>query len=130
MQRVITINLNGNAYQLDEPGFDALRAYLDEANARLEGNPDRTEILNDLERAVADKCLRCLGQGKTVVSTQEIEQMLREIGPVEGGGAASSGSSTRGARVGSGGGPYGDGAHLYQIREGAMISGVCNGLGA
>ena len=28
MQKVISINLNGNAYQLDESGYDALRAYL------------------------------------------------------------------------------------------------------
>ena len=40
MQKVITINLNGNAYQLDETGYEALRAYLDQAGARLAGNPD------------------------------------------------------------------------------------------
>ena len=28
MQRVITINLNGNAYQIDESGHAALVAYL------------------------------------------------------------------------------------------------------
>ena len=27
MQKVITINLNGNAYQLDESGYDVLREY-------------------------------------------------------------------------------------------------------
>src|SRR5436309_746633 len=89
MQKVITINLNGNAYQLDEPGYVALHAYLVEAAARLEGNPDRAEILADLERAVAEKCLRLLGRGKTVVSALEVDQILREIGPVDGEGAGS-----------------------------------------
>src|SRR3954471_3372169 len=84
MQKVITINLNGNAYQLDEPGYEALRNYLAHAEARLAGNPDRTEIMNDLERAVAERCLRILGRGKTVVSTVEVEQILREVGPVDG----------------------------------------------
>jgi hypothetical protein len=28
MQKVISINLNGNAYQLDESGYDPLREYL------------------------------------------------------------------------------------------------------
>ncbi len=41
MQKVITINLNGNAYQLDETGYDALRAYLDHADAQLGANPDK-----------------------------------------------------------------------------------------
>ena len=29
MNKVITINLGGNAYQLEEGGYDALRAYLE-----------------------------------------------------------------------------------------------------
>ena len=33
MQKVITINLNGNAFQLDEDGYEALRAYLGDAKA-------------------------------------------------------------------------------------------------
>lgn len=33
MHRVVTINLNGQAYQLDENAYDALRAYLDRAEA-------------------------------------------------------------------------------------------------
>jgi phage shock protein PspC (stress-responsive transcriptional regulator) len=127
MQKVIAINLNGNAYQIDEPGYEALYAYLAEAGARLEGNPDAPEIIGDLERAVAEKCLRYLGRGKTVVSTAEMEQILREIGPVDG-GPASAGSPAGGVRY-SPAPPWGP-RRLYQIREGAMVSGVCNGLGA
>jgi phage shock protein PspC (stress-responsive transcriptional regulator) len=132
MQRVIAINLNGNAYQLDEPAYEALHAYLADATGRLEGNPDGAEIVGDLERAVAEKCLRYLGRGKTVVSTAEIEQILREIGPVDGGaGAAHAGGAPGGASAASQAEPAGGAPkRLYQIREGAMISGVCNGLGA
>jgi phage shock protein PspC (stress-responsive transcriptional regulator) len=125
MQKVIAINLNGNAYQIDEPGYEALHAYLADAAARLEGNPDGAEIIGDLERAVAEKCLRSLGRGKTVISTAEMEQILREIGPVDGGAAAASPGSARQASAAAG-----SPKRLYQIREGAMVSGVCNGLGA
>ena len=88
MQKVITINLNGNAFQLDEHGYEALRAYLEHAEAQLGGNPDASEIIRDLEQSVAEKCQRLLGPGKSVVTTAEITQILREIGPVENGGAA------------------------------------------
>ena len=88
MQKVITINLNGNAYQLDEDGYEALRAYLEHAEAQLGGNPDASEIVRDLEQSIAEKCQRLLGPGKSVVTTAEIEQMLREIGPVESSAAA------------------------------------------
>ena len=121
MQKVITINLNGNAFQLDEQGYEALRAYLEHAEAQLGGNPDAVEIIRDLEQSIAEKCARLIGPGKSVVATAEIAQILREIGPVENAGSAAAPSA-------SGGAPQPK--RLYQIREGAMVSGVANGLAA
>lgn len=128
MQKVITINLNGNAYQLDESAYETLRFYLDTAAAQLAANPDKAEILADLEQAIADKCKRFLGPGKTVVSEGEIDQVLREIGPVDGGhGASQPGQPLRpAASAATTSAPK----RLYQIREGAMFSGVCNGIAA
>ncbi len=121
MQKVITINLNGNAYQLDEHGYEALRAYLEHAEAQLGGNPDASEIIRDLEQSIAEKCLRLLGPGKTVVTTAEVAQILRDIGPVE-----STGSGPQPTSADTVPTPK----RLYQIREGAMLSGVANGLAA
>jgi phage shock protein PspC (stress-responsive transcriptional regulator) len=130
MQKVITINLNGNAYQLDETGYEALRAYLEQAEQQLGANPDRAEIVRDLEQSIAEKCMRFLGPGKTVVSSLEVEQILREIGPVDGGiGAGAAGGpepASHAPRDAAAKPPR----RLYQIREGAMLSGVCNGLAA
>jgi phage shock protein PspC (stress-responsive transcriptional regulator) len=120
MQKVITINLNGNAYQLDEDGYEALRAYLAHAGAQLGGNPDASEIVRDLEQSIAEKCQRLLGPGKSVVTNAEIAQILREIGPVENGGGADAAQNSAPLQP----------KRLYQIREGAMVSGVANGLAA
>jgi hypothetical protein len=83
MQKVITINLNGNAYQLDESGYEALHQYLADASRALESNPDRAEIVADLEQAIADKCQRFLGASKTVIAAAEVEQIVREMGPID-----------------------------------------------
>jgi hypothetical protein len=83
MHKVIVINLNGHAYQVDEIGHDALRAYLDRAEAQLRGNPDLAEIMADLEQAIGEKCQRFLNPHKTVVSAAEVEQILAEMGPVD-----------------------------------------------
>jgi phage shock protein PspC (stress-responsive transcriptional regulator) len=125
MQKVITINLNGNAYQLDETAYGLLRTYLDAAELQLKDNPDKAEIISDLEQAIADKCNRVLGARKTVVSTAEVKQIIEEMGPVEGtpGEPASEKQERRRTEAGA---PK----RLYQIREGAMISGVCKGLAA
>ena len=49
MQKVISVNLNGNVYQLDESGYDTLREYLASAEQQLRDNPDRADIMADLE---------------------------------------------------------------------------------
>lgn len=121
MQKVITINLNGNAYQLDEHGYEALHAYLERAEAQLGANPDKAEIIRDLEQSVAEKCMRQLGPGKSVVTAAEIEQILREIGPVDGGAAHAPHGATSHAGAADATSPP---KRLYQIREGAMLSGV------
>ena len=102
MHKVISINLNGNAYQLDEAGYEALRLYLALAQEQLEDNPDRDEIIADLEQAIADKCQAYLGQHKTVVAAAEVERIVAEMGPVssapEEGGRPAGEATAGGAR--------------------------------
>lgn len=128
MQKVITVNLNGHPYHLEEAGHDGLREYLARAERDLEGNPDRAEIMADLEQAIADKCRRFLGAHKSVVTAAEVEQIIREMGPID----ASAGESRH---AGAGAGTQRDAGaagpkRLYRIREGAMVAGICSGLAA
>jgi len=133
MQKVVSISLNGIAYQLEEPGYNQLRVYLERAEARLKDSPDRTEIMNDLEQAIGEKCARALGTHKTVVNEAEIARILEEMGPVETaeekteGPAAAEGAKAEQAAPFGGGEPR---KRLYNIREGAMWAGVCNGIAA
>jgi len=142
MNKVVTINLQGIAVQLEEAGYDALRAYLDGAARQLAGNPDRDEIIADIEQAIADKCRAVLGAYKTVVGAGEIAQIIQEMGPVENasGGAgegAAAGAAATGAQAAAGKSgaesppPPPPPVHrLYKVPEGAMVGGVCNGIAA
>jgi phage shock protein PspC (stress-responsive transcriptional regulator) len=121
MERVVTINLNGNPYQLDEPAFDTLRGYLSRAEAALADNPDKAEVIRDLEQAIADKCASYLSPSKSVVSAAEMAKILEEMGPVEGETIAS-------ANAGAANEP--PRKRLYRIADGAQIAGVCNGIAA
>jgi phage shock protein PspC (stress-responsive transcriptional regulator) len=127
MRKVITINLNGKAYQIEDDGYEALRRYLDRAEAQLAGNPDRQEILSDLEQAIGDKCGGFLGAHKNVVSAAEVEQVIQQMGPVE----DSLGESTAGAAAdpaAGGGAPRV--RRLYRLAEKKLLAGVCTGLAA
>ncbi len=117
MQKVISASLDGRVFVLEATGYDRLRAWLDESAARLHDNPDRDEILSDLERSLADKCAAVLLTGRQFISNGEIESMLAELGPID------TGAETK-PRAGAAPG------RLYQIREGAVLTGLCRGLGA
>ena len=130
MEKVVSINLNGNAYQLEEKGYEALRSYLERSQARLQDNPDRAEIMADIEQAIAEKCSRFLGPSKTVVSAAEVDVIIAEMGPVESAETQGEPGSQAGAG-GAGANAAGNAPkRLYQIREGAMLTGVCKGIAA
>lgn len=123
MNKVITINLNGRAYQLEEQGYEALRRYLDEARAKLGENPDKDEIMADFEQAIADKCDTYLSANKTVVTATEIEEIIKKMGPVDGSSATKTDAADGAA---SSPAPK----RLYRIQEGAWLFGVLNGFAA
>ena len=157
MNKVISVNLGGIAFQLEESGYDALHVYLAKAQASLVADPDKEEILADIESAIGEKFRVLLGVHKNVVSTEEVESVLREMGPVESGAATHAGASTGSAATnadegksthstgwgsGSAKTPAGGAAQnsneaegkplrrLYRLEEGAMLFGVCSGLAA
>src|SRR5437868_5413711 len=135
MQRVVSINLNGNAYQIEENGYNALFAHIDAAESALKDSPDRALKLADLERSIADKCQACLSTHKTVVTSAEIDRILLELEPaapyqpvVEPAASTSSGTTSGTASSNQTSANPWPHRRLFQIREGAMISGVCVGL--
>lgn len=130
MRKVITGSLNGNAYQFEEEAFDAVQAYLRSAAARFATNPDRAEILADLEQAIADKCDTFLGKHKTVVSIEEARQILREIGPVDS-SAADGGPATDDRVEPASAAPAPPRRRrLYRLTNEGMMGGVCAGVAA
>jgi phage shock protein PspC (stress-responsive transcriptional regulator) len=140
MNKVISINLNGTAYQLEEQGFEALDAYLREARYQLANNPDLEEILTDLEQAIADKCNRFIRSGKTVVLSNEVDQIIEEMGPVR---DSRDDTDEAGADTGqafdsedSKDNDTGPGASarkprkLYRLKDDKMVEGICSGIAA
>lgn len=138
MNKVITIHLHGVAFQLEEGGYDALRAYLDQAARQLAANPDKAEILDDIEQAIADKFRARLSANRNVVLADEVQAVITAMGPVtdsaETGPDTAAANATPGSAVQPGTSTTTESPRpprrLYRLYEGAMISGVCNGLAA
>jgi phage shock protein C len=119
MQRIsVTARLNRSTLQFEEAAYTRLESYFAEAARTLAGNPDQAEILADLEQAVADQCAKRMRDGQSTVTLAELQPALEEIGSVQVPGAA--GAADHMARDAT--------RPLQQVSEGAMISGVCQGL--
>ncbi len=119
MHRIsVTARLNRSTLQFEEAAYTRLASYLDEAGRTLAGNPDQAEILSDLEQAIADKCTSRMHSGQGVVTLAELEPALEEIGSVQVPGAAQAADLP----------PRDATRPLQQVSEGAIISGVCQGL--
>jgi len=140
MQRVVSINLSGSVYPLEENGYTALFAYLDAIESRLKDAPDRAQRVADIERVIAEKCQACLEPHKAVITTAEIARIISEMDPVpaapvaeepraEASASNAAGASSAGPAAGepprAGRPPH---KRLCQIREGGMIGGVCLGI--
>jgi phage shock protein PspC (stress-responsive transcriptional regulator) len=124
MNKVVTIHLDGIAYSLEEGAYDALRAYLDAAKVTLSQNPDKDEIVKDLEQAIGAKLSAYLNAHKNVVTHSDVGAVLGEMGPVAAGGegGATAGEAGKTADAAA--------AHkrLYRIPQGEWVAGVCTGL--
>ena len=122
MQTVIQISLSGHAtsFQLDEDAYRSLQAYLDRSRSRLGRDPDRDEILHDLEQSIGDRLVNLLHGESRIVSRKEIDAILEQVGAVDpstGDGAAAPAQPERPRR-------------LCRIEEGKWLFGVCQGLAA
>lgn len=135
MNKVTTINLSGRAFQMEEHAYEKLHAYLQSARHELNGDPDKEEIMQDFEQAIADKCDELLTKHKNVITTVEIENIIASMGKVEAGSDTNVGSedskSTKGSKSESGPKPHGEvPKRLYLLQEGSYLGGVCTGLAA
>jgi phage shock protein C len=123
MDKTISISLSGHPaqYRLNEDAYDRLARYLDRAATRLQDDPDRAEVLSDLERSVGDKLAALVGLDDRLVTAADIDGVLEEIGAVDTGedqGTDEPSPHPRARR------------RLQRIRDGQQIAGVCTGLAA
>lgn len=119
MKKMTTVELGGMTLQVDEDAFAALRHYLERAEARLANNPDRTEIIADLERSIGEKLAR-RGAAQRIVTRVDVGGVLQEIGGVDGE------DFERAAPLGD----FVSTRRFYRLHDGKQLSGLCAGLAA
>lgn len=122
MQTVIHVGLSGHAttFLLDEHGYGSLRRYFERARSELGSDPDRDEILRDLEQSIGEKLAVLTRSGVRVIAGNEVDSVLGQVGTVDPGSGSGSG---RGRQR-----PSMRPRRFCRIEQGKWIGGVCAGL--
>lgn len=128
MKKVITISLAGRAYQVEEAGYAKLQAYLEQAAKDLANNPDKTDILTDIEQSIAEKCTAVLKPGENVISTASAKAAIAAVGSVE--TDKEPGDELSEQIEAAEPEPKGRSRKLYALPKEGTIAGVCAGLAA
>jgi phage shock protein C len=120
MDKSILIGLNGHPeqYRLEADAYDRLQDYLDKATVRLQDDPDRAEVLGDLERSVGDKLSALIGSSGRAVTAADIDGVLERIGAVDSGREPEPAANAAPPRR----------RRLERIKERQQLTGVCAGL--
>ncbi|MDY3978544.1 MAG: PspC domain-containing protein [Tidjanibacter sp.] len=118
MKEVVKVSLSGIAFTFDQDAYQVMDTYIKRLNAGYAKNPDRAEIVGDIESRIVELILE--HQESTVVVGKElVDSIVGQLGYPddldESDGASP--STERLAR------------RLYRNMDGAKLGGVCNGLG-
>jgi phage shock protein C len=120
MRSEISIELGGTTFLVDDGAYRALRSYLDRAGERLGSHPERSAVLQGLERSIAAKLRQRASAPGTPIDEATMLAALEEVGRVDGPPLDDSVAAAPGQRP----------RPLYRPREGRQVAGVCAGLAA
>ncbi len=124
MRRVEIVNLGGRAHSVESEGVAAIDAWPDTARMRLNGDPDRDDLLLDFERAIGEKCDARIAPGSDVVTNEDISSILESLGTIEPSGDGAAGFTSPTPQLES------HTRRLFRLPDERMIAGVCSGLAA
>lgn len=81
MQKTTSVSIGGRAFICDQPAYDTIKKYLDRCSRKLTDNPDKDEIINDIETSLAEHIKEQL---KTEVVTEDLAiKVVDSMGEVD-----------------------------------------------
>lgn len=121
----IHVNIGGIGFSLDEEGYRLLKEYLVQLEVRLHENPDRKEIISDIEARICELILD-EQTPENIVSASRIKEIIGQLGLPD--GAAVSSDDECAPQQTEEYPKESLSRRLYRNPDGAKIGGVCSGL--
>ena len=80
MKKTITINLNNIVFTIDDDAYDLLQKYLDDISSHFASDPEKDEIMNDIEGRIAELFSERLNKSKHVVNLADVQEIMSILG--------------------------------------------------
>ncbi|MEO1434301.1 MAG: PspC domain-containing protein [Bacteroidota bacterium] len=134
MNKIVSINLGGYPFTIDEDAYELLTKYLDSIRAHFKDSEGCDEIVADIEARLAELCHESL-DGKPILTLKNVEKAIQTMGRPEEFGAESTESTAESTKKGSKssktkGHGIKTGKKLFRNMDDKVIGGVCSGLSA
>lgn len=124
MKKTTNAHIGGRVFTFEEDAYRELTAYLDAVKKNLGRNPDKEEILADIESAVAERLAEKTGAYKQVVTAEDIDALKQTMGSAEAFGE----DESHGADDQSAEDDHEESKKLYRNPDDMMIAGVASGI--
>ena len=83
MKKTFNINVAGFPFIIDDDAYSLLNNYLETLEHAFAGNTDSREIINDIERRIAELLLDITGDQQKIVTAADVENVIARIGKPE-----------------------------------------------
>lgn len=134
MNRIISANINGFVFQIDEVAYDRLKQYLESLRLRI----TEKEVYDDIENRIAELFSHQLNSGAPAIFINQVEDVIAQVGSaeelgdamdsVDGDGSLGDAGTTTSATSSAMGGDYAK--RLYRNEDDVVVYGVCSGIAA
>lgn len=125
MKKILSINIRGTVFQLDEDAYERLNKYLNEIYRHFKNKKGHEEIISDIENRIVELFQQKLTDKKQVITLNDVNEVIAAMGHPSDFDYDSEEEKVYVAEVYSRGKK-----RLFRDKENGMLAGVCAGLGA
>ena len=123
MKKTLNINLSGLAFTIDQDAYEVLEQYLADIARHFRDDPDKDDIMTDIEGRIAELLGERLQRNKEVVTLADVQEVVAIMGHPNQFAAEDEPepqSAKKKKRI----------RRFYRDPDGAVLGGVCGGIAA
>ena len=135
MNKVISINIGGSIFQIEESAFEKLNSYLIELKNHFRSKPEGNEIITDIENRIAEILRSKITPNKAAINIEDVNEVTTSMGSpkdfVNEEETVNPEDKTQGDDQGASFNASGEHqrSRIYRDPEARIVGGVCSGLG-